>query len=149
MKHGHTKLMVCPRVRHKWDTDACWTPVRHVFDTRSYVSHLKNIIFRLGHESDTTEYGSDTRRTWLGRVSDTTGHGSDTAKIQTSTFFPIIWWTKKEFKSPKAKIHLEILFEVSTEIVPHIFWKGYRKHTWHILRMLQFFERGLENNKNW
>ena len=87
MKHGHTKLMVCPRVRHKWDTDARWTPVRHVSDTRFYVSHLKNIIFWLGHASDTTEYGSDTRRTWLGHASDTIEHGSDTARTQPSTFF--------------------------------------------------------------
>ena len=63
MKHGHTKLMVCPRVRHKWDTDARWTLVRHVSDTRSYVFNLKTIIFRLGHISDTTEHGSDTART--------------------------------------------------------------------------------------
>ena len=64
MKHGHIKLVVCVRVRHKWDTDGRWTPVQHVSD-------LKNIIFRLGHASDTTEYGSDMHRAQLIRVSDT------------------------------------------------------------------------------
>ena len=54
MKHGHTNLIVCPPVRYKWDTDACWTPIPHVFDTWSYVSHLKVLFF-----------GSDIRRTWL------------------------------------------------------------------------------------
>ena len=87
MKHGHTKLMVCLRVRHKWDTDARWTPVRHVSDTRFYVSYLKNIIFWLGHASDTTKYGSDTRRTWLRHALDTIEHGSNTARTQPSTFF--------------------------------------------------------------
>ena len=34
-----------------------------------------------------------------------------------------------EYKPNKLGAHLGILFEVSTEIVPHIFWKGYRKYT--------------------
>ena len=91
MKHGHTKLVVCPHVRHKWDTDADWIPVRHMFDTRSYVSNLKNIIFQLGHASDTIEYGSARGRAQLGYMSDMTEHGSDTARTQSNTFFfPII-----------------------------------------------------------
>ena len=129
MKHGHTKLVVCLRVRHKWDTDTRWTSVRHVSDTRSYVSHLKNIIFRLRHASDTTKYASDTRRHDL----DARRTRLDTAHIWPEynliLFFPIIWWTKKEFKDQKTQVHLEILFELSIEIVSHIFWKGYRKHT--------------------
>ena len=64
MKYRHTKLMVCPCVRHKWDIDTCWTPVRHVSDTRSYVSHLKNIIFWFGHTSNTTEYGLCVGHDW-------------------------------------------------------------------------------------
>ena len=78
VKHGHTKLMVCPRVRHKWDTDARWTSVQHVFDTRSYLFHLKNIIFRLGHASDTTEYGLDTRQKRLGHDWTLLGYGQNT-----------------------------------------------------------------------
>ena len=131
MKHGHIKLMVCPHVQHKWDTDARWTLVRHMSDTRSYVSYLKNIIFRFENVSNTIEYSLDTCRTWLGRASD-----------KASTFFSIIWWTEKKFKGPKIQVYLKILFEVSTEIVPHIFWKEYRKYTWYILRILQFFWKG-------
>ena len=130
MKHGHTKLVVCPHVWHKWDTDADWIPVLHMFDTRSYVSNLKNIIFRLGHASDTIEYGSARGRAQLGYMSDMTEHGSDTARTQSNTFFfPIIWWTKKEFKGSKIQLHLRSLFEMSTEILSHIFWKWYREYT--------------------
>ena len=142
MKYGHTKLIVCPHVWHKWDTNARWTPVRHVSDMRSYMSHLKNIIFRLGCASNMTGYSSDTRWTRLRRMSDITEHGSDMARVRPSIFFPIIWWTKKKFKGPKTQIYLGILFEVSIKIVPHIFWKEYRKYTWYIyiLRILHFLE---------
>ena len=71
MKYGHTKLLVRPHIRHKWNTDTRWTSVQHVSDMWFYVSHLKNIIFWLGHASDTTEYDSDTHQTWLERTPDT------------------------------------------------------------------------------
>ena len=87
MKHGHTKLIVCLRVRH-------------VSDTKSYVSYLKNIIFRLGHASDTIEYGSDKRRMQLERTSEQL----DIARIQLEhnlILFSNYLWIKKEFKGPK------------------------------------------------
>ena len=88
----------CPtQVGHRCALDT----VRHVFDTQSYVSHLKNIIFWLGHASDTTEYGSDTRRTWLGRASDTTGHKSNTTRAQPSTFFSNYLMDQKRIQMPK------------------------------------------------
>ena len=102
MKHGHTKLIVCTRVWHKWDTDARWTPVRHVSDTRSYVSHLKNIIFRLGH-------ASDMRRTRLECTSDAARHGFNTTRTQLSTFL-IIWWTKKKIQRSKNSSSFKNLF---------------------------------------
>ena len=62
------------------------------------------------------------RQTRLGHSSDMIGHDSDTTRTQPNTFFfSIIGWTKKEFKGPKTQFHLGILFEVSTEIIPHIF----------------------------
>ena len=36
---------------------------------------------------------------------------------------------KKRIQRSKNQIYLGILFEVSIEIVPHIFWKRYRKYT--------------------
>ena len=82
-------------------------------------------------------------RIWLEHASTQLKYGLDMAWIRLEynliLFFPIIWWIKKEFKGPKTQVHLGILFEVSTEIVSHSFWKGYRKYTWYILRMLYFF----------
>ena len=72
MKYRHTNLMVCSRVRHKWDIDARWITVRHISDMWFYVSHLKNIIFRLEHTSDTTGDGLNMHRTRLGRASNMT-----------------------------------------------------------------------------
>ena len=64
MKHGHTNLMVCSRVRHKWDTDARWISVRHVSNTRPFVSHLKKYYFSaqicVRYAQTWLEYASDT-----------------------------------------------------------------------------------------
>ena len=78
MKHRHTKLMVCPRVRHKWDTDSRWTLVRHVSDTQSYVSHLKNIIFQLRHDWIWLGHASDMDRTRVGHDWTQLGYNQNT-----------------------------------------------------------------------
>ena len=66
MKYGHTKLMVCPRVRHKWDADTRWILVRQVSDTQSYVSYLKKYYFltwtRVGHNLVARQTRLDTAR---------------------------------------------------------------------------------------
>ena len=103
MKHRHTNLMIYPCIRYKWDIDARWILVQHVSDTRSYVSYLKNIIFRFGHASDIIRHGSDVRQTLL-----------DTARIWPKHdllfFFPIIWLTEKKIQRPKNLSSFKNLF---------------------------------------
>ena len=86
--------------------DISTTRVRHAVlhvDTQSYVSHLKNIIFRLRYVSDTTnmawtraKHGSDARRTRL-----------DTAQIRQEhnlvIFFQLFDGPKKNSKIQKLK----------------------------------------------
>ena len=99
-------------------------------NTRFYVSHLKNIIFQFRHAFDTIGYGSDTCWTRLERLSDMTEHGLDTTRTKPSTFFfQLFDEQKKNSKARKPKFILGILFEVSIEIIPYIFWKRYRKYT--------------------
>ena len=73
----------------------------YVSDTRSYVFHLKNIIFWLGYASNTIEYGSDTRRSRLRRASEMTGHDSDMARTQPNTFFFNYLMDQKRIQKPK------------------------------------------------
>ena len=103
MKHGHTKLIVCLCVQHKWDADGHWTPIPMCLTCGSYVSHFKNIIFRLGYVSDTTGYGSDTRQTQLGCPLDITGHSLDTPEHNLVLIFQLFDGPKTNLKAQKFK----------------------------------------------
>ena len=116
---------MCP-VLWSMDTPTWWclrmsgtsgTPMRvgHQYDTSlTYglmcdISHLKNIIFRLGHTSDTPGHDSDTSWTRLRHTSDMAQTrvrcGWTRLEHDLVLFFPIIWWIKQEFKGPKTQFH--------------------------------------------
>ena len=127
MKHGHTKLMVCStQMGHQRALDTNTTRVWHA---------VLCVLFKKYYFST---------RTRLEYVSDTTGHSSNTARTQPSTFFPIIWWTKRiqRPKNPSSfknfiwgvnrnntSYFLEEVYEVYMTYIKNtpFFWEGFKK----------------------
>ena len=114
---------------HQLDgVSACSTQVGHRRALDTSTTCVWHAVLRVSFKKYYL-FGSDTRRTQLNMARTRAEHGSDARRTRLNTarirpkhnlvlFFPIIWWIKKEFKGLKTQVHLEILFEVSIEIIP-------------------------------
>ena len=116
MKYGHTKLIICPYVWYKWDTDACWTPIWHVSDTRFYVFYLKILSFGL----DMRRTKSSMARTSVKHCSKAHQTWLDTAPIRPEhdlvIFFSNYLMDQKRIQRPKNSSLFGIFFfEISIE----------------------------------
>ena len=127
---------------HQFDSvSACSTEVRHWHTLDTTMISVRHAILCVKFKKYYFLTRTRIRQCWMWLR-----YHMDTARIRSGyglvLFFPIIWWTKKEFKGVKIQVHSRIFFEMSIKIVPHVFWKEYRKYTWHILRLLHVFWKG-------
>ena len=77
MKHRHIKLMVCPCVRHKWDTDTHWTPVSHTVLRVWFKKYYFSIRTRVRHNWIWLGHAPDTTRTHVGHDWTRFGYGQN------------------------------------------------------------------------